>query len=106
MKIRMLKNAPGSINGINVQYFKAGEVYDSIEIGDDLANSFLEAKLAELTVPVKVIEETQKAVEKMVKEQPENKMVKAVPEDKTEPEKEDEKDEEEKSEPRFRKKNL
>lgn len=38
MKIEMIESTPGSIDGIKVEMFKAGEVYI---VSDSLANSFI-----------------------------------------------------------------
>lgn len=43
MRVKMLKNAPGSPDGVKVLDFIKGEVY---EVSESLAEAFLRAKLA------------------------------------------------------------
>lgn len=53
MKIKMLKTARGSPDGININEYKSGEIYN---LPDDLGNIFLKEKWAEL-IEEKTIEE-------------------------------------------------
>lgn len=47
-KIKMLKDARGSDNGIKVQLYKKGEIY---EIGESLSKSFISSKNARYVQP-------------------------------------------------------
>lgn len=53
MKIKMLKTSKGSLNGINVQDYKAGKTYD---ITESLYKCFLGDKVCELVREKKKID--------------------------------------------------
>jgi len=57
MKVKMLKSALGSENGIEVKEYQAGEVY---EVSESLAKDFLSLKVAEAAKEEKAVEEAPK----------------------------------------------
>lgn len=67
MKIKMLKNCPGSVDGISSTMYMEGKEYDSGELGEDLVKVFLDNKFAE--------EVKEKIQSKNVPSSPENKAV-------------------------------
>jgi hypothetical protein len=80
MKIKMLQNVPGSVDGLHVTNFKKGKVYDTVELGTDLTKVFLDNKFAEEAKGKVTAEEVEEV--KMDTDSPENKMMDEVEENK------------------------
>jgi len=74
MKIKMISTKPGSENGINVNIYREGEIYN---ISDKLGDIFLEMKCAIKLVEIVNNEPEQEVVieKKKIDETPNNKMI-------------------------------